>query len=80
MTNTEWDPIAEIEGVLNISKDLTILMQYGHLYNGAFGQIIKHVTLKRLRASSIPVIGMPKVTTSKVGKIRAYLYCIIFKF
>jgi hypothetical protein len=79
MTDAEWDSIAEIEGVLNISKDLTTLMQYEHLYNGAFGQIIKHVTLKRLRASSIPVVDMPKVTASKVRKIRAYLKCLLFK-
>ncbi len=65
---SEWDSIAEIEGVLNISKDLTTLMQYEHLYNGAFGQIIKHVTLKRLRASYIPVIDMLNVTNSKVRK------------
>jgi hypothetical protein len=66
ITDSEWDTIAEIEGVLNISKDLTTLMQYENLYNGAFGQIIKHVTLKRLRASFIPVVDMPKVTKSKV--------------
>jgi hypothetical protein len=68
VTNSEWDSIVEIEGVLNVSKYLTTLMQYKPLYNGAFGQIIKHVTLKRLRASTIPVIDMPKVTYSKVRK------------
>jgi len=69
ITDSEWDSVAEIEGVLNISKDLTTLMQYEHLYNGAFGQIIKHVTLKRLRASCIPIIDMPKVSNSKVRSI-----------
>ena len=77
--DSEWDSIAEIEGVLNISKDLATLMQYEHSYNGSFGQIIKHVTLKRIRASYIPVIDMPNVTNSKVRKIRAYLKCLLFK-
>ena len=49
LNDFECDVIAEIEGILNISKDLTTLMQYENLYNGAFGQIIKHVTLNRLR-------------------------------
>jgi hypothetical protein len=49
LNDSEWDAIAEIEGISNISKDLTTLMQYENLYNGAFGQIIKHVTLNRLR-------------------------------
>jgi hypothetical protein len=71
LTDSEWDSIAEIESVLNISKDLTTLMQYEHLYNGAFGQIIKHVTLKRLRADFIPVIDMLNVTNSKVRKMIA---------
>ena len=62
MTDAGWDSIANIEGVLNISKDLTKHMQNKHRYNGAFGQIIKHATLKRLRPSSIPVVDMPKVT------------------
>ncbi len=66
LIESEWDSLAEIESVLNISKDLTTLMQYEHLYNGAFGQIIKHVTLKRLRAEHIPVIDMLHVTNSKV--------------
>jgi len=66
LTDSEWDSIGEIEGVLNITKDLTTLMQYENLYNGAFGQIIKNVTIKRLRANFIPVIDMPKVTNSKV--------------
>jgi len=35
----DWDATAEIEGILNISKNLTTLMQYEHLYNGAFGQM-----------------------------------------
>ena len=67
VSDSEWDAMAEIEGILNISKDLTTLMQYEHLYNGAFGQIIKQVTLKRLRAPFVPVIDMPKVTDAKVS-------------
>ena len=74
-TYAERDSIAKIEGVLNISKELTILLQYEHLYNGAIGQIMKHFTLKRLRASTILVIGMPKVTNSKVRYTHA---CLIF--
>ena len=67
LSSSEWDSIAEIEGILNISKDLTTLMQYENIYNGAFGQIIKHVTLKRLRSGFIPVIDMPNVTRAKVN-------------
>jgi hypothetical protein len=67
LTISEWDSIAEIEGILNISKDLTTLMQYENIYNGAFGQIIKHVTLERLRSTFIPVIDMPNVTKAKVN-------------
>jgi hypothetical protein len=67
LTSSEWDTMAEIEDILNVSKDLTTLMQFENLYNGAFGQIIKHVTLKRLRCDSIPVIGMPNVTKAKVN-------------
>jgi hypothetical protein len=37
LTISEWESIAEIEEILNISKDLTTLMQYEHIYNGAFG-------------------------------------------
>ena len=66
LTISEWESIAEIEGILNISKDLTTLMQYENIYNGAFGQIIKHVTLERLRSTFIPVIDMPNVTKAKV--------------
>ena len=36
--DSDWDSIVEIEGVFNTSKDLKTLMQYEHLYNGAFGQ------------------------------------------
>ncbi len=42
LTTSEWDNIAEIEGILNISKDLTTLMQFENLYNGAYGQIITY--------------------------------------
>ena len=69
LSSSEWDSIAEIKGILNISKDLTTLMQYENIYNGAFGQIIKHVTLKRLRSAFIPVIDMPNVTRAKVNTI-----------
>ena len=72
--DSEWDSIAEIEGVLNISKDRTTLMLYEHLYNGAFGQINKHVTVKQLGASYIPVINMPNVTNSKVRKSIALVW------
>jgi hypothetical protein len=67
LTSSEWDTIAEVEGILNISKDLTTLMQFENLYNGAFGQIIKHVTLKRLRSDFIPVIDMQNVSNAKVS-------------
>ena len=67
LTSSEWDTLAEIEGILNISKDLTTLMQFENLYNGAFGQIIKHVTLQRLKSDFIPVIDMPNVTRAKVN-------------
>ncbi len=60
---------------MNVSKDLTTLMQYEHLYNGAFGRIIKHATLKRLRSDFILVVDMLNVTNSKVRKIIALLIC-----
>ena len=47
--------------------DLTTLMQCENIYNGAFGHIIKHVTLERLRYSFIPVIDMPNVKKAKVN-------------
>jgi hypothetical protein len=37
-------------------------MQLENQYNGAFGQIIKHGTLQRLRSDFIPVFDMGNVT------------------
>ena len=39
LVQTEWSCISEIEGILNITKWCTSLMQYEQLYMSAFGQV-----------------------------------------
>ena len=75
---SKWESLAKIEGILNISKDLSILMQFEKIYNGDFGQIIKHVTLQRLRASFIPVIDMPNETKAKVNTFCIMLVMVLW--
>ena len=62
LSDVDWVTLSEIESVLNISKSLTTLMQYETKYNGAFGQVIKHIlTIELLRADHIVVVDMHKV-------------------
>jgi hypothetical protein len=42
-------------------------MQFENLYNEAYEQIIKRVTLKRLSSDFIPVIDMANATKAKVS-------------
>ena len=50
LTANEWQELCEIESILNISKDLTTWMQLEQAYTSAYGTVIKHITLQKLRS------------------------------
>ena len=64
LTKEEWDSHSEFEGILHITQLASTQAQYENLFLGAYSSMIKSVTLKRLRASEIPVIKYGKMAES----------------
>jgi len=63
-TGEDWKHACEFEAVLNCTKVTSTLAQKETGFNGAFTPLIKSLALSKLRANSINLIDMPKITKS----------------
>ena len=62
--NISWPAVLEVEAVLNISRITTTLVQYEHLFNGAYGNLISALTLNSYRSQTLNIIDQTAMTAS----------------
>lgn len=66
LTEVQWQSLAEVEGVLDITKTMSTLSQSESAFLGAYGPVLKSMTLKRLRRPELMVIDTAAVARNKV--------------
>jgi hypothetical protein len=65
-TCDEWRTLGEFEAVLYVTKITSTLMQYETVLSGAYGYVLKSMTLLQLRSGIIPVINQEAGTSDLV--------------
>ena len=61
LSDEQWKTLAEFEGVLNITRRCTTLMQYERSFVGAYGLFVKQDTVSRLRLPYLPVCSLDNI-------------------
>lgn len=64
ITEADWQGIAEIEAVLDITRTLTTLVQEEKSFVGAYGPLLRAMTLRRLRDGQLMVVDMASISTN----------------
>ena len=59
---SKWLHMNEFEGILDITRKCTTLVQYEQLYTAAYQLPIKQMTMLGLRSDDVKVVDMGKVT------------------
>ena len=59
----DWQSLAEFEGILDITKKYTVIVQYEQLSTAAYQLPIKQVLMSGLRKPYVKIVDMNKVTS-----------------
>lgn len=66
----QWQSLAEFEGILDITKTMSTLAQSEAIFLGAYGPVLKSMTLKRLRKEEVSIIDIGAVCAAQPTPIR----------
>lgn len=61
LSDTQWQSLSELESVLDITKTMSTLSQSEAIFLGAYGPVLKAMTLARLRGEEMSVVNLASV-------------------
>lgn len=61
----QWQAVSEFEGILDIPKTMSTYAQSEAHFLGAYGPVLKKMTLKRLRKEEVAVIDLASVNATE---------------